>query len=94
VAPEIESSSAPTAKADVFSFARIVSRITAGNRRTGVVWKFVAHLTEDGLSALPSQRPSFGAIIASFEANAFEIEEGVDSEAVWAFVRGVEGAEP
>jgi hypothetical protein len=94
VAPEIESGGAPTGKADVFSFARIVSRIAADNRGIGAVPNFVADLIADGLSAQPSHRPSFGAIIARLEANRFEIEEGVDSEAVWAFVRAVEAAEP
>jgi hypothetical protein len=94
VAPEIESGGAPTAKADVFSFARIVTRIAADNRPTGAVPEFVARLIADGLSAQPSQRPSFGAIIARLEAKRFEIEKGIDSEAVSAFVRAVEAAEP
>jgi hypothetical protein len=92
--PEIESGAAPTAKADAFSFARIVSRIAADNRPTRTVPKFVADLIADGLSAQPSHRPSFGAIIVRLEAKRFEIEEGVNSEAVWAFVRAVEAAEP
>jgi hypothetical protein len=94
VAPEIESGCAPTVKADVFSFARIVSRIVAGNRSPGAVPKFVANLIADGLSEQPSERRSFGAIIALLEAKCFEIEEGVDSEAICAFVRAVEAAEP
>jgi hypothetical protein len=94
VAPEIESGGAPTAKADVFSFARIVSRITADNRRTGAVPEFVAHLIANGLSARPSRRPSFGAIIARLEANRFAIKDGVDWKAVSAFIRAVEAAEP
>jgi hypothetical protein len=94
VAPEIERGGAPTAKADVFSFARIVSRIAADNRRTGAVPRFVADLTADGLSAQPSQRPSFGALIARLEANRFALEGGVDWEEVSAFVRAVEAAEP
>jgi hypothetical protein len=71
-----------------------VSRIAADNRPTGAVPQFVAHLIANGLSAQPFQRPSFGATIARFEANRFEIEEGVDSESVSAFVRAVEAAEP
>jgi hypothetical protein len=94
VAPEIESGGAPTAKADVFSFVRIVSRIAADNRPTGTVPLFVTNLIADGLSPEPSRRPSFGAIIATLEAERFEIDEGVDSEAVLAFVRAVEAAEP
>jgi hypothetical protein len=94
VAPQIESGSAPTAKADVSSFTRIMSRISADNRRTGAVPWFVADLIANGLSAQPSHRLSFGAIIARLEASRFKIEEGVDSEAVSAFVRAVEAAEP
>jgi hypothetical protein len=94
VAPEIKNGSAPTAKADVFSFARIVSRIAADDRRTGAVPKFVPDLIANGLSERPSQRPSFGAIIARLQANRFEIEYDVDWEAVSAFVRAVEAAEP
>jgi hypothetical protein len=71
-----------------------VSRIVADDRPTGVVPKFVADLTADGLSEESSKRPSFGAIIARFEVKGFEIEEGVDSEAISAFVRAVEAAEP
>jgi hypothetical protein len=71
-----------------------VSRIAADDRPTGAVPKFVANLTADALSAQPSQRPSFGAIIARLEANRFEIEKGVDSEPVSAFVRAVEADEP
>jgi hypothetical protein len=94
VTPEIENGGGPTAKADVFSFARIVSRIAADKRPSGAVPKFVAHLTANGLSAEPSQRPSSGAIIARLEANRFEIEDGADWEAVSAFVRAVEASEP
>jgi hypothetical protein len=92
--PEIENGSAPTTRTDVFSFARIVSRIVAYDRPTGAVSKFVADLIAKGLSEQPSPRPSFGAIMARLEANRFEIEDGVDSEAVSAFVRAVETAEP
>jgi hypothetical protein len=66
------------AKADVFSFARIVSRIVADNRRTRAVPWFVAALIANGLSAQPSQRASFGAIIARLEVDRFEIEKGGD----------------
>jgi hypothetical protein len=93
VAPEIESGGAPTAKADDFSFARIVRRITADNRRTGAVPRFITHLIADGLLAQSSKRASFGRVIARFEANDFKIEEGVDSDAAWAFVGEVEAAQ-
>jgi hypothetical protein len=94
VAPEVDNGGVATAKADVFSFARIVSRITADDPHRRAVPRFVADLIEAGLSADPRRRWSFGAIVAGLEANRFEIEEGVDSEAVSAFVRAVEGAEP
>jgi hypothetical protein len=94
VAPEIESGGAPTAKTDVFSFARIVRRIIPDDRAGGAAPWFVAALINAGLSAIPSNRLSFGAILARLEANRFDIVEGVDSEAVSAFVRGVEAAEP
>jgi hypothetical protein len=94
VAPEIESGGAPTAKADVFSFSRIVSRIASEDPHRRSVPPFVADLIEGGLSADPCDRPSFGAILARLEANCFEIVEGVDSDAVSAFVRAVEAAEP
>jgi hypothetical protein len=71
-----------------------VSRIAADNRPSGAVPEFVADLIANGLSEQPSKRRSFGEIIARLEANRFEIEEGVDSEAVSAFVRAVEAAEP
>jgi hypothetical protein len=92
-APEIESG-APTAKADIFSFARIVSYITADNRARGAVPQFVTELIDTGLSADPCRRPSFGAILAILEANDFAIADGIDSAKVSAFVRVVEAAEP
>jgi hypothetical protein len=92
--PEIENGHAPTAKAYVFSFARIVSHIAADNRPSGAIPRFIADLIADGLSAQPSRRPSFGAMIARLEAKRFEIGEGVDSEVVCTFVRSVEAAEP
>jgi hypothetical protein len=71
-----------------------VSRIAAENRWTRAVPKSVADLTANGLSALPCQGRSFGAIIARFEADGFEIEDGVDLEELSAFVRAVDAAEP
>jgi hypothetical protein len=92
-APEIESG-APTAKADIFSFARIVSCIVADDRPRGAVPPFVSELIDAGLSADPCRRPSFGAILARLEANGFAIADGIDSAKVSAFVGAVEAAEP
>jgi hypothetical protein len=94
VAPEIKRGGAPTASADVFSFARIMSLIAADNRSRCAVPLFVTELIEAGLSANPSNRLSFGTILAVLEAECFKIVEGVDSEVVSAFVRAVEAAEP
>jgi hypothetical protein len=41
------------------------------------------------MSRDPSNRPSFGAILAALEADRFEIAAGVDSAAVSVFVRAV-----
>jgi hypothetical protein len=86
-APEIESGGAPTAQGDVFSFARIVSRITADDCLRGSVPKFIRELVNAGLSADPCRRPSFGAILARLEGNGFAIADGIDSANISTFIR-------
>jgi hypothetical protein len=71
-----------------------VSLIAADDPPGGAIRRLVTELTKAGLSANPCDRPSFGAILTRLEADSFQIVEGVDSEAVWAFVRAVEAAEP
>jgi hypothetical protein len=93
-APEVLGDGERTAKSDVFSFARIVSRIVASDQQGRKVAEFVSALTAAGLSANPSDRPSFGAIVARLRTQGFAIVENVDTAAVLAFVRSVENAEP
>jgi hypothetical protein len=88
--PGVESSGPLTPKADVFSFAGILSRIVADDRPGGAVPPFLPSLIEAGLSQDPSNCDSFGAILSRLETDGFEIGEGVDSEAVSAFVRAAE----
>jgi serine/threonine protein kinase len=92
--PEILRGGERTAKADVFSFARIVSRIITDDQDSGTLPEFVSPLTTDGLSANPSDRPSFGAIVARLRTKGFAIVANVDTAAVLAFVRAAEDGEP
>jgi serine/threonine protein kinase len=93
-APEVLRGGEGIAKSDVFSFARIVSHIIADDRQSGTVAGFLSALITTGLSADPSDRPSFGAIVARLRTKGFAIVENVDTTSVLAFVRGVDDAEP
>jgi serine/threonine protein kinase len=93
-APEVLRDGERTTKADVFSFARIVSRIVADDRPSVTVLRFVSRLMAAGLSADPSVRPSFGRIIAKLRSRGFAVVSGVDRLVVLAFVRAAEEAAP
>jgi hypothetical protein len=53
---------------------------------------FVSEMIEGGLRPMAGEELSFIAIIETLKKNDFRIVSGVDSDAVSAFVRGVESA--
>jgi hypothetical protein len=54
---------------------------------------FVSRMIKSGLSPISGRNKSFGTILKLLKWNDFQIEDGVDSAEVSAFVSWVESAE-
>jgi hypothetical protein len=86
-----------TQKIDISGFASILFEIVVGrpaNGETSVptnIPYFVSEIIETGL--LPGRQCSFHDILDFLKENDFQIEDGVDSAEVFAFVNWVESAE-
>jgi hypothetical protein len=86
-----------TPKTDISGFASILFEIVVGRPRNGEVSvptnipDFVSKIMKTGLSL--QKQCSFQEILEILKVNNFEIEDGVDSAEVFAFIRWVESAE-
>jgi hypothetical protein len=87
-----------TPKMDVHAFALILFEIVVGRPANGEasiprgIPDFVSMIIESGLSAICGRHYSFNAILEILKQNDFQIEDGVDSAEVSAFVSWVESA--
>jgi hypothetical protein len=86
-------------KRDIQAFVLILFDIVFGESATGAAYipasipNFVAEIIKLGLYRTSVKRYSFNAFFKILKQNTFQIEDGVDSEEVSAFVSWVESAE-
>jgi hypothetical protein len=88
-----------TAKRDIEGFASILFELVFGHPPQGEVFiptgipDFVSTIIKLGLSPISRINYSFNTILDILKQNGFQIEDGVDSAAISAFVAWVESAE-
>jgi hypothetical protein len=84
---------------DIQAFALILFEIVVGGSATGAasipasIPDFVVEIIKLGLYRTSDKRYSFNDIFEILKKNDFQIEDGVDSKVVSAFVNWVESAE-
>jgi hypothetical protein len=88
-----------TAERDIQAFVSILSELVFGGSPQGEasiptgIPDFVSRIIESGLSPISRRDYSFNTILNVLKQNNFQIEDGVDSAEVSAFVNCVESAE-
>jgi hypothetical protein len=88
-----------TLEKDIQAFTSILFEIMIGVRPQGElsiptgIPDFVSRIIKSGLSRISKTRYSFNMILEILKQNEFQIEDGVDSAEVSAFVNWVESAE-
>jgi hypothetical protein len=88
-----------TPERDIQAFASIVFELVFGRPPDGEasiptgIPAFVSRMIESGLSPISGRSSSLNTILETLKQNNFQIEDGVDSAEVSAFVSWVETAE-